>query len=73
MVERPGAVLAVGDPERDLGAELAQPLAVGGLIAPASACPCRRSAAASFWIAVRIRVFAVPSGISSISPISRAV
>ena len=29
VLERPGAVLAVGDPERDLGAELVQPLAVG--------------------------------------------
>ena len=32
-----------------------------------------RSAASSFWVAVRIRVFAVPTGIDSISPISRAV
>ena len=78
--QRPGAVLAVGDAERDLGGDLSQVLAVGGRHLPPSSprpadvsSPFERSAATSFWVAVLIRVLAVPTGIASISPISRAV
>src|SRR5918996_4522693 len=75
VFECTGTILAVGDPERELGGELADPPAVGVHRIPpwrrSSSCPAALEP--TFCIAARIRVFAVPSGISSIAPISRAV
>ncbi len=79
VLQRPRAVGAIGDAQRDLGAHLFQPCAV--VVVHDESSPLSASEAVSsfspsrpsFSIAVRMRVFAVPSGIPSISPISRAV
>ena len=72
VLERPGALLAVRDPQRQLGRQLSEPLA-GAHGASSASRPGAAEPDTTFCIAVRIRVFAVPSGISSIVLISRAV
>ena len=67
MLQGSAALLALDDPERELGGKLA------GLLAARVHSSPTNSSSRSLSMAVRIRVFTVPSGTSSRSLISRAV
>ena len=70
-----GALAAAEDPQRELGQPVRHRCASArrGRAVHSVASVSSTSAARSRSIAVRIRVFAVPSGIDSLSAISRAV